>query len=289
MDKRAPAVSVVVPVFNARAFLDETLASLWAQTFADFEVIAVDDGSTDGSRQRLEREDDERFRLLAHPENRGPAAARNTGAAATRGRYIAWLDADDIALPGRLQAQVEFLECNPDVGIIGSAFETMEADGAPPKIVRMPADDVEIRWHGLLDCPMRQSTLMARAELLKMHGLRNDDAHFTCHEDYDFIMRALSFTRAANLAEPLVRYRRHAGGLTGRRRDQMAVEGDRIAFESISRAMPQFRLNAEDVSLLRRHLGFGIRPSGKSLAEAKRATALYLDLREAFQAGPGSN
>jgi glycosyltransferase involved in cell wall biosynthesis len=283
MEERAPLVSAVLPVFNARPFLDEALASLSAQTFIDFELIAVDDGSTDGSRQRLEQERDGRFRLLFHPTNRGPSAARNTGVAVARGKYIAFLDADDVALPARLQTQVEFLERHSEVGILGSAFETTAGDPPRAEIVRMPADDREIRWYGLLECPMRQSTLMVRAALFQKHGLRYDEARF-CYEDYDLIMRALGCTRAANLPEPLVRYRRHAGGLTAQNLERLVLEGDSIAHAAIARALPGFSISPEDVRRLRRHLGFGRSQSRKSLAEAKSATALYVDMQRAFQA-----
>jgi glycosyltransferase involved in cell wall biosynthesis len=119
----APVVSVVVPFLDAARFLEEAIASVRGQQYDDWELLLVDDGSTDGStaiaRRHAAREP-ERVRYLTHSgfENRGAAASRNLGARRSRGRYIAFLDADDVWLPGKLAEQVEILESHPRAGLV---------------------------------------------------------------------------------------------------------------------------------------------------------------------------
>src|SRR3954452_23289091 len=116
-----PDVSVITPVFNRERLIGRAIASLTNQTLRNIEILVVDDGSTDGTAAAVARINDPRVRLLAHPENRGIPAARNSGLAEARGRYIAWLDSDDVARPKRLAVQCAFLDAKPSIALIGSA------------------------------------------------------------------------------------------------------------------------------------------------------------------------
>lgn len=107
--KDPPLVSIVIPCFNAACYLEETLQSVWTQTFKDYEVIAVDDGSTDGTARLLQAHKS-RLRVISTPSNRGASAARNLGTQAARGRYIQYLDADDLLMPETLAQRLETLE-----------------------------------------------------------------------------------------------------------------------------------------------------------------------------------
>lgn len=115
----SPTVSIIVPAYNYAAFLGETLDSVLAQTYAEWECVVVDDGSTDATSQVAERYcgRDRRFRLIRQ-NNRGLAAARNTALRATSGKYVQLLDADDCLMPDKLDAQVAFLEAHPDCAIV---------------------------------------------------------------------------------------------------------------------------------------------------------------------------
>ena len=121
----APAISVLMAAYNGSAWLPETLASLDAQTFVDFEVIVVDDGSTDDTLAFLEAWPDPRVRVVAAETNRGPVEARNRAFALARGRYIAALDQDDICLPERFARQIAYLEAHPEVVLVGTAARTL--------------------------------------------------------------------------------------------------------------------------------------------------------------------
>ena len=120
-----PLVSVVMPVFNGEKFLVEAIESILSQTFTDFELIIVDDGSTDGSADiiRAYAEQDSRIRFVQLAENMGEAGARNAGIAVASGKYIAAMDCDDISLPERLRMQVEFLESTSPIDGVGSGVQ----------------------------------------------------------------------------------------------------------------------------------------------------------------------
>jgi teichuronic acid biosynthesis glycosyltransferase TuaG len=136
----APLVSVVTPVWNGEATLGQAIASVRAQSFAGWEMLIVDDGSTDGSLalgRRLAAEDG-RIRVLGQGANRGAAAARNRGIRAARGRFIAFLDADDLWYPGKLAAQLAFMERGGH-GLVFSAYRRIDAAGRPLGTVRPPA------------------------------------------------------------------------------------------------------------------------------------------------------
>ncbi len=128
----APSVSVLMPIYNAELTLAEAVESILAQTFTDFELIVVDDGSTDGSLQMLQKfaHRDTRIRIISRP-NTGIAGALNEAMDAARGEFLARMDADDISLPARFEKQVAFLQEHPDVVLLGSRVMLVEPYGTP--------------------------------------------------------------------------------------------------------------------------------------------------------------
>src|SRR5882672_4931888 len=125
-----PKVSVLMPVFNTARYLSDALASISAQTFADFELVAVDDGSNDGSTRILElfAAREKRMRLVTR-ENRGLIATRNELLGAARGELLAWMDSDDVSLPHRLARQVDVFRNDPALVCLGSAAQCIDPDG----------------------------------------------------------------------------------------------------------------------------------------------------------------
>ncbi len=153
----APLVSVVMPVCNAGAFLAPALESLRAQTLADWELIAVDDGSTDGSPAVLRAwaRRDRRVQAFFQPANRGIPETLNAGLDRARGHFVAFLNHDDLSLPGRLAAQVAYLERHPEIALLGTAVEHVDAAGMTLSVAAMPATPLEARWLGLMEPPVR--------------------------------------------------------------------------------------------------------------------------------------
>ena len=126
----SPQVSVVMPVYNGERYLAEAIASILGQTYADFEFIIVDDGSTDGSAEIICEfvERDSRIQFIRLDRNMGHATARNNGISVASGKYVANMDCDDVCLPDRLRRQVNFLESNPNIDVLGSNLMVVDQD-----------------------------------------------------------------------------------------------------------------------------------------------------------------
>jgi glycosyltransferase involved in cell wall biosynthesis len=212
----APCVSVIMPVRDGARWIGEALASLQAQSFADFELIVVDDGSQDRTAHIVaQAQGDARIRLLPQPPL-GLVAALNRGLEAAHGEFIARLDADDRAHPARLARQVELLRAQPELGLIGSWAEIIDADGRTLGRLRPPADPDALATMLMWRNPMLHSSTMWRADLTARVGRYR--AAFEAAEDYDLWLRMAEHGRIANIPEYLLQYRRHDAGVTGRRK-----------------------------------------------------------------------
>ena len=217
-----PAVSVVMPTYNAEAFVDAAVASVRGQTFSDFELIIVDDGSDDHTIEILLRHlaADRRIQVLRKP-HRGICEALNDAIAVASGAYIARMDADDIALASRLERQVAALSARPSVAVVGSNYEIIDATGAKRGASDLPTDSAEIRAAlERSNCIAHPTVLMRRDAFLAIEGYRR--AFRQC-EDYDLWVRLSERYDLINLAEPTLRYRQHPGQLEWRDVEQRAL------------------------------------------------------------------
>jgi glycosyltransferase involved in cell wall biosynthesis len=263
----SPAVSVVMPVRDGEAHLDEAMDSLVAQTFGDFEVIAVDDGSTDGTAARLERwtSRDERIRVITS-DAVGIVRALERGRHEARGRFLARMDADDIADPRRFALQYGFLESNPHVSGCGCGVryfpEEQVRDGARRyeswiNGVRSPSDVKRAIW---VECPIAHPAFFLRAEVVSDVGGYQDVGW---PEDYDLILRMHAAGHAlANVPEVLHAWREGEGRLS--RTDV------RYAPEAFLRCRVHY-LRAGPLADGRPVVVWGAGPVGKSFARALQA------------------
>src|SRR5207245_2818112 len=153
-----PEVSILMPVLNGGAFLRTAIESVLAQTLHDFELVIVDDGSTDGSRELAESFGDPRIVVIRNERRAGLAAALNVGLTRAAGEFAAGLDADDVAHPTRLRQQVDFLKRHPTVGIVGTRARLIDDSGATIGSVERGCDEVTIRWYNLFDNPFIHSS-----------------------------------------------------------------------------------------------------------------------------------
>lgn len=197
-------VSVVIPVYNKAPFLQECFDSVFAQTFRDIEVIAVDDRSTDDSLALLRGMTDPRLRVIALDKNLGPAGCAQRGLDAAQGEYIVRMDADDVMFPHRIARQVAFMDANPETGASGSHMELYYEPGV---VRRATLSDLDCRTVVLFHIPIYQPSSIYRREVLERHAVRFQDDWPRYGEDWLFQLRLLKVTRVANLDEPLVRYR----------------------------------------------------------------------------------
>src|SRR5258708_3222455 len=160
----APRVSVVMPVLNGGSFLEAALESILQQSFKDFELIAIDDGSTDQSVSLLSgfARSDERIRLITQA-NAGIVASLNRALGLARGEYLARMDADDVALPSRFAMQVAYLDGHPDVAVVGSAIRLIDADGNTIRDVDYPLAPAEVcKFLVQIGCALAHPAVMMR-------------------------------------------------------------------------------------------------------------------------------
>ena len=218
MTPARPLVSVLTPVYNAEPHLAEALESVLGQSFADFELIIVDDGSTDGSSDVIRRFAERDRRIVARfCPRRGVAAARNECVHLARAELLAVMDADDVAEPVRLEVQLGYLEGHPECVALGGQMLYVDEDGDPlwPSQLPLDHDAIDARlmagYGGALANP---TAVLRRAAVIEVGGYRG---HFKFGaEDYDLLLRLAELGRLANLPDILVRYRLHDESLTAR-------------------------------------------------------------------------
>ena len=198
-------VSVVIPVYNKGPYLRECLDSVFAQTFTDFEAIAVDDRSTDDSLAILRSYTDPRLRIVALEKNRGPAGAVRVAMDQAQGEYIIRMDADDVSLPDRFAEQVRFMDAHPSLGISGTrmAYLGRSADEHVGPVTR--EDCMATVFFGV---PIAQPTAIYRRSVLEQNGLHFDPNWPIIGEDWIFYAKAALSTSMANLDKVLVLYRK---------------------------------------------------------------------------------
>jgi glycosyltransferase involved in cell wall biosynthesis/GT2 family glycosyltransferase len=244
--RSSPLVSVLVSAHDAARYLRLALASVLRQTLSDLELIVVDDGSADGTGEILDAIDDPRLVVLRNDERIGLAASLNRALDAASGRYVARHDADDVALPHRLERQVAHLRANPRFAIVGSAVLELDASGTPVDLHLMPSGPLEVRWASLFSSPFFHPSVLVDRELLAREGLRYEPG-FLESEDYELWTRVLRFGEGDNIQQPLVLYRVHATQASQARRDLQLEFQRRVALGEIARAAPD--LGPESVEL----------------------------------------
>lgn len=220
-----PAVSVVMPVYNASQFFSEAVESILAQSFKDFELIIIDDASQDGSPDIVKSYKDPRIVFVQNHKNVGVAQSLNKGLDLAKGYYIARMDADDISEPGRLEQQVRFMEKHPDVGISGG-FVHLFGKGMN-SIARVPADSEDILAYMIFENPMWHMSVIMRKDMLQKYHLYYDPT-FSRSEDYDLWARASQHFPMANLGDVLVRVRVHEASATRANWDEMTIQTEAI-------------------------------------------------------------
>jgi glycosyltransferase involved in cell wall biosynthesis len=223
-----PRVSVILPVRDGAAFLGEALESVLAQTLRDFEVVVVDDGSSDATPSILAGVQDERLRVLRQ-EPVGLVAALNRGVAETRAPVVARMDADDLSLPSRLERQLELLERDERLALVGCGVETIDAGGRVTGSWSLPAEDEALRRRLLLRNPFTHgAVLLRKAALDAVGGYRAD---YGANEDYDLWRRLARDWRLGAAQDVLYRYREHQQAVTKTRIEERVGARERLRDE----------------------------------------------------------
>ena len=232
----APIVSVVMPVYNSEAYLTDAVDSILGQTFADWELICVDDGSSDGSLQVLRRYEraDPRVRVLTRP-NTGVTRARNDGIAVARGSYIAAMDSDDVALPERLNRQVDYMESHPECVGLGAAVKVVGPDLKPISDEPKPLDHETIDSQTLAGSgfAIREPVAMFRAEAVRQLG--GYRVEIFAHQDTDMYLRLAEIGRLANLPDTLLLYRLRRGSINRTQRELQGKYRSKVLRDALIR------------------------------------------------------
>ena len=252
-----PRLSVFIPVHNRANLVQGAIDSVLAQDFVNYELLVIDDGSTDDTANVVARNRDPRLRLIRNPENLGIPGTRQRGLEEARGTYLALLDSDDRMRPGRLARQVAYLDAHPDIATLGGSVRRYGHDGRRVGRVVRPRHPEELRVWLLFRNAHANTTLMGRTDILRRYGYRPE---FPVSEDYDLAARMAPHHRAANLPQVLVHKLEHGGRVTTTNaeklrlaktevmRSQLVALGVDFDEDDLARHYCLSRLRGEDVA-----------------------------------------
>jgi glycosyltransferase involved in cell wall biosynthesis len=277
---RRPAASVLMAARDAGRHLELALRSVLEQSVEDLEVVVVDDGSRDETPDILEAAEraDPRVRVLRLEDRAGLALALNRGLDVCRAGIVVRMDADDVALPDRIERQLDFLTANPGIVLVGGQALLINEDGQEIGRARRPATPLAVLWHSLLENPFIHPAVAVRRSALEQVG--GYSASFRTGQDYELWHRVLQLGGGANLQVPVLRYRRVADGTTASRREEQLRSHREVSNRRVA-AVVGDSWTHDSLELLRRSFvspDFGAAPPG----EEGRAVALYRRLGRAF-------
>jgi glycosyltransferase involved in cell wall biosynthesis len=211
-------VAVVMPAYQAAAFVGEAVRSVIAQTVTDWELVVVDDGSTDGTAEVADAAatGDERVRVIRAEREGLPAAVRNRAIDLTSAPLVAFLDADDVWYPNKLERQLTAFAARPEVGLVHSAADRIVQGRTLPPAERefagLPIGPRLVQQNFIVT-----SSVLVRRSLLDEHGAFDADPRMRGTEDYELWLRLLAHSEFASVDEPLLAYRVHAKQLSAER------------------------------------------------------------------------
>jgi glycosyltransferase involved in cell wall biosynthesis len=212
-----PAISVILPVFNGEAYLLEAIESILNQSFANFELLIINDGSTDQSQEIIDSFQDARIKVIHNPINLGLVATLNIGIEQARGKYLARQDQDDISELNRLQWQYEFME-QSGFDLCGTRWSTMRSDGKIISAAQIPLSEDTIFACLATTVPFAHGSVMMRKSFMNNHHLQYDDSYLV--EDYSLWVRfAQAGAHFANLDQSLYLYRLHPQSLSSTKKE----------------------------------------------------------------------
>jgi glycosyltransferase involved in cell wall biosynthesis len=219
-----PLVTVIMPVYNAASYLEEAVNSILNQTFVDFEFLIFNDGSTDSSSSVLNNIYDSRIVLYDYKDNTGYVKHLNKGLEVAKGKYIARMDSDDIALPTRFAQQVALLEEEPEVGLCGTAYNNF---GARSYTVKVPLNDSEAKRYLLRDSPFGHPTVMFRKSIIEQYSFCYDKDYMPA-EDYKLWYDFSKVSKIKNLPDVLLHYRVHLHQISSYMNETQRNNADKV-------------------------------------------------------------
>ncbi|ASA19864.1 glycosyltransferase family 2 protein [Paenibacillus donghaensis] len=226
-------LSVLMPVYNASHYLSNAIESILLQSYTDFELIVINDGSTDSSLEIIHHYSDPRIKLINNPENLGIVSSLNRGFSAATGTFIARMDADDYSLPNRFMAQLQFMDLHPEIGVCGTQFRIMDNSEVRMQTSTLPLDPDILSCSLLLNCCLAHPTTMIRRHVLEKLTGPLYDPSYQHAEDYHLWARLSEITRIANLEECYLHYRHHNDQISRTKGSEQLEQADRIRLDLI--------------------------------------------------------
>jgi len=202
----SPVISVLFPIYNGATYLKDAVQSIIDQTFTDFEIIIINDGSTDESESIIEEFNDKRIKYFRQ-NNHGLSATLNRAIGIASGEYLARQDQDDISYPRRFEKQVEYLRKHPDCGMVGTWAAIWEGRTETNRAHNHPAESLILKFEMLFDNPFVHSSVMIRRKVLETVGMYSNDKSRQPPEDFELWSRVMQKFEIANIPEILLVYR----------------------------------------------------------------------------------
>jgi hypothetical protein len=275
-----PRVSVVVSTFNGERYIGQTLESLLGQSFCDFELIVVNDGSTDNTSRIVRGFKDNRLRFVENDRNRGIAESQNRAMSLVRGEYVALQDHDDLSVPNRLEKQVAFLDKHPHVSLVGSECTVIDPNGQQTGRFTVPTSDIDLKWTLLTHNPFLHTSVMFRQTVLDSISPYSPAGEFTYAEDYEFLSRLAAKHAVANIAEPLVMWRNYGSQTSNTNLSVQEQSATNIAARNITDLLGSKGLDRKQWSALKKLL---LAKSGERIAVSEEEVLLVVELISALQ------
>jgi len=240
-----PVVSVLMPVFNCQQYISESIYSILNQSFHDFELIIIDDASTDRTVKVIQNINDNRIQLIQKKINSGYTNSLNIGIKLCKGRYIARMDGDDISLPLRFETQVRYLDKQKDVAVCGTWIQFLETE----EIVKYPVSSEDVKMALLEYSAIAHPTAMLRKKVIEDFNL-SYDTETEPAEDYDLWVRILRYGKIVNIPEVLLKYRLHEDQVSNVRRKvqkERAIKARKKMIEYLYDEVPEISV-IEDIT-----------------------------------------
>jgi len=231
----SPKVTVLMPVYNAERFLREAVESILRQKFTDFELLVVNDRSTDGTAALLEGYNDPRVHIVSNASNIGLPASLHRGLDYARGEYVARIDADDVALPQRLAEQVRYLDHHPDVGLVASAIDIIDNEGMKIGIENLARSPEALYYLLTFKNCIAHCSVTFRRELILGIGGYHESTKFA--EDYDLWVRVSRRARIAKLDKILAQWRDTETNISSRYKTEQAMTVNKIFLKNLQSLM----------------------------------------------------
>lgn len=284
-----PRISVVMPAFNAAAYIDDAIQSILAQTYHDFEFIIIDDGSTDATRAIINTYTDARLLVLAHETQQGIVQSLNYGIQAASGEYIARMDADDISLSERFAKQVAFLDKSPQVAYVATATQGIDALGKlQPLPTQLNKTATSIRWVLHWSADTAHSGVMLRRNLFTDAGFWYDQ-DYPLAEDFDLWTRLAQQYDPGYVPDVLHHVRFHERRTTRQRRDTARATHQRIMQRELTRLLQTDVSNAATDTITRlaiHHDASDVFTADSLEASTMLITAAYRQFLTNYQPNP---